>query len=287
MPAVPKGPLGPADLNQVRSALAERMRRSVSIEVWTRPEAAIVTEERDRGHRAEETLTLMRQLKALHPALTLTPYDLDQHASRAEAAGITLSPTVVLRAGGREVHVSGLFYGPLFPPLLDILGFLSLGTTPVAPETRATLQGLEADVEMEAFLTPFDPFSSKMLPLLGAFAVETKRLRLRMVELSQYPVLAGQRLISEVPLLVMNGQRHFGYWNEEALVEQVRRIAAGSEEKIIRDRVLTAEYVSEGEARRIAMEEMAQQSGQSVQPGQQPGATGGQTSSGLYIPGRD
>ncbi len=285
MSAVPQGPLGKRELNEIARALTERMRRAVSIEVWTRPASAIVSTERDTGAHAEETLALMRQLKTLHPALTLTPYDLEQHASRAEQAGIEHSPTVVLRAGGRSVQMVGMFYGPLFPPLLDIIGFLSQGGSPVSPETRATLQDLPADVEVEAFLTPFDPFSARMLPLLGAFAVESKRLRMRLIEVAQFPVLAGQRLITEVPLLTLNGQRFTGYWNEEALVEQIRRVAEGSDEKVIRDRVLSAEYVSEDEARRIAIEEMqAEQAQRASDAGQ---AQGGQTASGLYVPGRE
>src|SRR5690606_3497787 len=121
------------------------------------------------------TLALMRQLKTLHSALTLTPYDLDKHAARAAEAGIHVSPTVVFRSGGRSLHLAGMFYGPLFPPVLDIMGFLSMGRSPLAAETQQVLHTLEGDVEVEAFLTPFDPFSVQMLPLLGAMAAETKQ----------------------------------------------------------------------------------------------------------------
>lgn len=285
MSAVPTGPLGKPELVDISRALKERIRLGVSIETWTRPVSEIVSTDRDDGKHSEEALALMRQLKTLHPALTLTPYDLDRHASRAEQAGIQHSPTVVLRSGGRSVQFVGMLYGPLFPPFLDIMGFLSMGQTPLAPETRATLAALPADVEVEveAFLTPFDPFSVQMLPLLGAFAVAGKRVRLRIVESSQFPVLAGQRLVTEVPLLVMNGQHYTGYWAEQDLVEQIRRLAEGSDEKVIRARVVSAEYVSEADARRIAMEQAQQQAQGS--PGQVSGGT--QTESGLYVPGRD
>ncbi|MCK9487260.1 MAG: hypothetical protein M0R73_11275 [Dehalococcoidia bacterium] len=282
MSAVAQGPLGRAELAEISRALRERIRLGVSLEVWTRPADEIVSPERDDGRHAAETLALMRQLKTLHPALTLTPYDLEKHASRAEAAGIEHSPTVVLRAGGRSVQIVGMLYGPLFPPMLDIMGFLSMGQTPLAPETRAVLGALPADVQVEAFLTPFDPFSVQMLPLLGAFAVDGKRVRLRIVEASQFPVLAGQRLVTEVPLLVMNGQRYAGYWTEQELAEQIRGLAEGSDEKVIRARVVSAEYVSEDEARRIAMEQVQAEQAQQTQAG-----GGSETSSGLYIPGRD
>jgi hypothetical protein len=263
-------------MSEIAKALQERLRRGVSLEVWTRDEGGLVSSERDVNEHAADAVGLMRQLKTLHPALTFTAYDLDRHAARAEEAGITLSPTVVFRSGGRSVQMAGLFYGPLFPPTLDVMGFLSMQTTPLAPETRTAMQALTEAVEIEAFVTPFDPFSPHLIPLLAAFAVEGKQIRLRLVEASQFPVLAGQRLLTEVPLLVINGKRFPGYWDELALSQQIQNVAAGSDEKVIRERVLTAEYVSEAEARRLAEAEAAAATAME----------GGQTTaSGLIIPG--
>lgn len=278
MPGIPAGPLGRPEMSEIAKALSERLQRGVSLEVWSREESGIVSSERDVNEHAADTLALMRQLKTLHPALTFTAYDLDKHASRAAEAGITLSPTVVFRSGGRAVQMAGLFYGPLFPPTLDVMGFLSMQTTPLAPETREAMRGLTAPIEIEAFVTPFDPFSPHLVPLLAAFAVEAKQIKLRFVEASQFPVLAGQRLLTEVPLLVINGTRFPGYWDELSLSKQIQNIASGSDEKVIRDRVLTAEYVSEAEAKRLAEAEAAAASG----------PAGGQTTaSGLIIPGRE
>jgi len=288
MAAIPEGPLGKPEMREISKALTERIRRGVSIEVWTRAESGLVTTERDVNEHAPDVLALMRQLKTLHPALTFTSYDLEQHASRAEAAGISLSPTIVLRSGGRSVTLSGMFYGPLFPPLLDVMGFLSMGTTPLAAETRAAMNALDVDVEIEAFLTPFDPFSPHFLPLLAAFAVEGKRIKLKIVEASQYPVLAQQRFLNEVPLLVMNGKRFVGYWDEANLSRQIQTVAAGSDELILRERVLAAEYVSEAEARRFATEQAAAEAAGQAPPqaGGQPGGMT-QTASGLIVPGRE
>ncbi|MEX2373362.1 MAG: hypothetical protein WD800_06115, partial [Dehalococcoidia bacterium] len=212
MPALPSGPLGKAELTQIAGHLGERVRRAVSIEVWTREESGLVTGDRDTGAHAGDALALCRQLAGLHPALSITAYDLDRHADRAQRAGIHLSPTIVLRSGGRSVVLSGMFYGPLFAPFLDAIVFLSVGTTPVKAETRQALASLEGDVRIEAFVTPFDPFSERMAPLLLAFAAESKRVKLRMVEASQFPVLAGQRLLTEVPVMVKNDNRIAGYW---------------------------------------------------------------------------
>lgn len=288
--------------------LQQRLMRQVAIEVWTREPEAIFTGERDDGRHAQAALELMRQLKSLHPMLTLTPYDLDRHERLAAERGIEHSPTITLRCGGRGLRTVGLFFGPFSQAFLDALGIISIGESRLAPETRVALAGIESEVTIEAFLTPFDPISVQMIPLLAAFAVEGRKFRVTVYEASQFPVLAGKRMVSQVPLLVINGQRFVGNYNEDHLREQIVRVVEGNEEPVVRDRVFASPYVSEDDAIRMSQEQAARaklqaanpgqpaQPRQSEQPGpsrpqpsQQPGPPRlpGQTPGGLFLPGRD
>lgn len=276
MAAIPKGPLGRAESAQIAALMAQRFRQRVGLEVWTRVEGSLVTLDRDVNPHAEDTLALFRQIATLSPLLTITPYDIDRFSERAAQAGITHSPTVVIRSAGRAIQTVGMFYGPLFAPLLEVIGFASVGRTPIGDETRAVLAGIDADLQVEAFISPFDPLSPQMLLLLGAMAVESKRVHVRIVEASQYPILVNQRLVTKVPVTWVNGRRLEGFWGEQDFAEQLRRIAAGEEEPVIRDRVLNAEYMSEDAARQLA------QSGGGA-GGQ---ATTPQSSSGLILPGQ-
>ena len=63
------------------------------------------------------------------------------------------------------------------------------------------------------------------------------------------------------------------------------RVVEGNEEPVVRDRVFAVPYISEDDARRIS-EEQAAKAQQAGQPGGPP-RSGGPTSSGLYVPGRD
>ena len=285
MPAIPAGPFDRQQAQQVASLLNQRLARQVALEVWTRVPQAIFTGERDDDHHGQAALDLMRQLKSLHPSLTLTPYDLDRQAPQAAERGIEHSPTITMRCGGRGLRTVGLFFGPFFQAFLDALGFVSVGDSPLAPETKARIHAIEDEVTVEAFLTPFDPISVQLIPLLAAFAVEGKHFRVTLYEASQFPVLASKRMISQVPTIAINGKRFVGNYDEAQLCEQIVRVVEGNEEPVVRDRVFAVPYISEDDARRIS-EEQAAKAQQAGQPGGPP-RSGGPTSSGLYVPGRD
>lgn len=285
MPAVPDGPLTRQQAQQVSSLLERRLLRQVALEVWTRKPQAIFTGERDDERHGQDALDLIRQLKTLHPMLTLTPYNLDAQERIAAERGIEHSPTVTMRCGGRGLRTVGLFFGPFFQAFLDALGLISMGETPLAPATKERLRAIESEVVIEAFLTPFDPLSVQMVPLLAAFAVEGKRFRVTLYEASQFPVLAGKRMVSQVPLITINGKRFVGHYGETQLSEQIARVVEGNDEPVVRDRVLAVPYISADDARRLG-EERARAA---AQAGNQPPPGGGQPptgSSGLFVPGR-
>jgi hypothetical protein len=289
MPAIPPGPLGPEERHQVAAYLAERLARPVGLDLWTRKESGLVRTDRDVCAHCDEVLAMVRQLVTLHPALSVTPYDLDRHAERAAEAEVTLAPTTIVRGGGRSLHVVGLLSGLLFPAFLDLVAYVSSGGSPLEDETRAALAGLEERVEIEAMVSPFDSYSAYMARVVGAFGAASRSVRVRIIEMSQFPVLAGQRSLTEVPALTINGRRFAGVWEEAPLLEQIRRVLAGNDEPVIRDRVLTVRYVTEDEAKQLAREqEQAFEAARGLELGAQPSeAERSEPASGLYIPGRD
>lgn len=270
------------DQAQLAGILRERLLRPVGLDVWTRAESGLARTDRDTCEHCDELLQATRDLVSLHPALSITLYDLDEHADRAEQAGVTHAPTTIIRGGGRSIRFTGYWSGMLLSPFLDVLSFASTLTTPVDPETRAALDAIEQRVEIDLMVTPFDPYSAHMVQLLGAFAIESRQLRLHVFELSELPILAGQRSLSEVPAMVIAGRRFSGAWDEQPLVEQIGRVIAGNDEPVVRDRVLATPYVSMEEARRM-MAEQAPAAG-----AESPAAPSGESAaSGLYVPGRD
>lgn len=277
------------DRSAIASLLLERLAAPVAIDVWSRKESTLIRTDRDPCTHCDDTVQAAREVAALHPALSITLYDLDRHADRAAEAGIDRPPTTVVRAHGAESRILGYWSGLLFPAFIDTLLFTSAGGTPLTEQSRATLADLPADVTVEAMVTPYDPYSAQMMRLTLALGIESHRVHAQVTEASEFPMLAAARGVTEVPVLLVNGRRHVGAWGETELVELVRRAAAGDDEPVIRERVLSTPYMTEDEAKQMAAQ-------QAAQPGAVPGAAPGMApgaapppdaGGGLFVPGRD
>ncbi len=284
----PAGPMDKEDAVQVAQYLAERIAGPVGFDVWTRPESGLVRTDRDVCTHCDDALELARQLASLHPVMNVTTYDMEKHASRAEEAGITTPPTTIIRGSGRSIRLVGLFSGLLFPALLDIIWFASRGEAPLSEESRIALAELP-EVEIEAMLAPYDPYSAHMARVLGAFAIESPNMKLQLTEMAELPVLAGQRSLTEVPVTSINGRRFAGAWDDELLLLQIQRVLDGSTEAVIRDRVLATPFLTEEQAILRAQEELQREQaaqGGLTAPGSPPSPPGADAGGGLIVPGR-
>ena len=269
------------DQAAIAGYLRERLAGPVGIEVWTRKESGLILTDRDPCTHCEDVVAVARELVSLHQGLSVTLYDLDRHASRAQEEGIDRPPTTVLRARGRELRFIGYYSGLLFPAMIDGVLLAGAGATPLSDETRRTLEALPEPVELELYLAPYDPLSAQMLRLGYALGVESRNVRVTAWEMSEFPILAGQRAVTEVPLAVVNGRRYAGAWVETDLVEQIRRLLSADDSPVIRERVVSTPFVNAEEARRLAEQAAKQPPPPGAQQPQQP------PPGGLFIPGRD
>ncbi len=272
-------PIPRQEAMSIAAWLRQHLRGRVSLDVWTREDPALVLPDRDTCTHCDEVEGFTRQLATLHPWLQFTHYDLQRHEDRAAQARIDLCPTTVIRGGGRSVQCVGLFGAGLFPAMLDIIHLASAsGGTPLLASSRSALGTITETVEIEAMLTPYDPYSPYLARLCGALAMESRQIRVRLIEMSEFPVLAAQRALTEVPLLTINGRRFTGLWEESPLVEQIQRVVDGNDDPVIRDRVLAAPYYDEERISELAAQQRAE--GQPAAGTPQPGSG----SSGLILP---
>lgn len=263
-----------AEQQAVASMLAEHLRGPVAIDVWSRKESPLLRPDRDPCTHCDDVVKVARQLASLHPGLSITLYDLDRHAQRAAEAGIDRPPVTVLRGRyGRELRMAGLWAGLLFPAVFDCIIMLGAGATPLAEASKQALAELPRDMPVEVLGAAYDPYSAQMLALLGALAVESKRVRAQFVEVVEFPRLAASRAVEQLPVTLVEGKRYVGMWEEADLVEQLRRLGAADESPVARERVLSSPYHTEAELARMAAEQGAPQ-----QPARTPG--------GLYLPSR-
>ena len=158
---------------------------------------------------------------------------------------------------------------------MDALVYVGAGVAPINPETREALQALDEELRLELLVTPYDPYSAYTLRVAAAFAVEARRVRLEAIEISEFPRLAQTRMVTEVPVLLVNGRRFTGAWDENDLLEQLKRVAAGDPEPVIREHILVSPFMDVDQAQEFAAREAR---GVAGQPPTTPG--------GLIIPGR-
>ncbi len=240
--------LSRADQASVAAYLREHLPGPLSLEVWTRKESALLRTDRDPCTHCDDTLELAREIASLHPGISLTLYDLERHASRAAEAGIGRAPTTVVRARGRQLRFVGFWAGALLAPFVDSTIFAAAGVAPLEDSTRRLLGEVGADVELEVLAASYDPYSAQLASIAFAFAVESRRVHAEVVEIAEFPLLAATRGVTEVPVLFANGQRYVGSWPPDALAEQLRRIAAGDQSPVIRERVPVSSYLTEEQA---------------------------------------
>ncbi|MBX7111408.1 MAG: hypothetical protein K1X87_06120 [Dehalococcoidia bacterium] len=257
---------------QVMAYLEQQISGSVSLEVWTRKESPLIRTDREPCVHCEDVVSVARQVAALHPALSVTLYDLDRHERRAQEAGIDRPPTTVLRGrGGRQFRITGLWAGLLFPPTLDVMAILSAGATPLSDDTRAALASLEQDVTVEVLGAAYDAYSAHMLRLVAAFAVESKRVQASFVNVANYPLLAAARSVEEIPVVFIGNKRFVGVWDGPELAEQIRRVAGGDDTPVSRGNPMSGPFYTDEEIAALAAERL-----------EEPPRTAG----GLYLPGR-
>ena len=263
------GPLTGESEAALVQALTENLARPVGLDIWTRRHSELVRPDRDACDHCDDQLALIRQFVRITPLVTVTTYDLDRHATRAAEVGVDLAPATIVRCGGRSVQFVGLADGTLLRAFLDVMAYLSTGRSPLNDESLAVLTALTEPIDVELIVAPYDQLSGYLMRLVGALAVESRMVRAKIVDATEYPMFAARRSVTEVPVLTIGGRRFTGIWDEPSLVEQVRRIATGDAEVVQRGQPMTVPFVTEAELR-------------AAQPPPEPPTT----ASGLYIPGR-
>lgn len=275
---VSESPIPREERPAIADYLAQRLIGPVGLDVWTQQDSSLVRTDRDPCTFCDQVTTAARQFASLHPAISLTRYDLDRHGDRAREAGIERAPVTVIRGRGHELRLVGLWSGVLFPAFMEAVVYASTGAPPLQASTIEKLQqvdeSLDEDITVELLIAPYDPQSATTLRFAAAFAMVMRRVRFEAIELSEFPLLAEARMVAELPVVTIGGGRRFtGGWGEEDFAEQLRRSAAGETEGVIRDRVLSSPFLTIDQAQAIV-------TGEAPPPDAQPPVSPG----GLVLP---
>jgi alkyl hydroperoxide reductase subunit AhpF len=107
------------------------------------------------GDLCAQNERLVREVAGLSDQISVEVLNLALDRERAAQYGVDQVPAIVVE-GARDYGIR--FYGvPLgyeFANLIDAITVASTGEPALAPETRASLAGLDADVDIKVFSTP-------------------------------------------------------------------------------------------------------------------------------------
>ncbi|HIE84408.1 MAG TPA: hypothetical protein EYQ00_11445, partial [Dehalococcoidia bacterium] len=225
---------------QLASTLQQNIQRRLSLDVWSRPTSSIYRSDRDDARHGMEMTNLVRQITSLHEAISFTPYDIDTFAKRAEQDFVTVAPTIVARSAGHSIRLVGIPAGTLFPAFIDVIVSLTYLSLPLDDEIYQVIAKIESavnngsPVEVELFVTPYDDISSRLYGIFGVVAAATKSVRVTITEIAEFPILAKNRLIEQVPVVTLNGHRFIGVWALHEILHQILHIAKSEDEIVVR-----------------------------------------------------
>ena len=108
----------------------------------------------------DDTRQLVEEVTAISDKLSLSAYDIVDHAEIAQQYHVTMAPGLVIVAKEEDqlidygIRYAGIPSGYEFSSLIQDLILVSSRDSGLAPETRATLAEIKEPVLLQVFVTP-------------------------------------------------------------------------------------------------------------------------------------
>ena len=172
---------------------------------------------------------LADDLASLSEKLVLETHNLRTDEAKAAEYGIDKVPAYVVEGlGGNRVRFYGLPAGYEFASFLESLKDASVGKTELAAATRQKLSGLKKPAHIQVFVTPTCPYCPGVVRTAHKLALESPQVTADMIEVEEFPDVAGKYQVGGVPKVVINDSVELlGARSEAAFMDAVLQ-AAGS-----------------------------------------------------------
>ncbi len=217
------------DQEYLRARFARELTGAVRIDFFTQRRLPVFIPGREECAYCEETQTLLKEIAALSDKITLDVRELAESAGEAARLGIARVPGIVIRGAlNRPLRFSGFPVGNQLAALVEGVVDASRGKVEVTPESARHLKRLQQTVRLELFVTPACPHCPEMTRLAYKLALESARVNVDVIEISEFARLAQRYAISAVPTVVLDERASLvGAMDEEALVTHITQAAQG------------------------------------------------------------
>lgn len=192
------------ELNRIRARLQSDLKNRVRIDFFTLKQAEIAVPGRECAH-CDDIQAMLEDLAAVSPRIGLTVHDIEASIETAQKLGVDKIPGIVIRGQtNRPLRFFGSPSGKQFTVFIETLIVASTGAIQLEPETARSLRKLRNDVTVQVLVTPTCAFSPVMAFNAFRFGLQTVRVKVDVVDVTQFPALLQRIGVPAVPLTIVN-----------------------------------------------------------------------------------
>jgi len=216
------------DQQLIRERFARELTSRLRVDFFTRKPSPIFIPGRD-SLRCEDVRTLLQELASLSERISLTVHDIDAEAKAASELGVEEAPGIVLRGqSNRALRFLGLPSGTLFPVFLEAMIEAARNRYELDEAAKRQLRRLKSDVRLDVYVAPHCPYSPAVMHAAFKLALESVRVRVNAIEVTEFPALTQRHGLRAVPLTVLGEKDALpGLVDERALAANVLLAAEG------------------------------------------------------------
>lgn len=212
---------------EMRQIFAEALVNPVKIDFFTQRPSPVFVPGREECRFCREVGEMLAELAALDPKLRLTVHAWGAEPEMERRWRVERIPATVLRGVlNRPVVYFGFPAAYQLSALLNIIVDQSRGATELSAAAKRKLKRVKRDLSITVYVVPNEPACVAAVDAAAMLALEHNRIHLSIVEAAEFPALAQQEQIEEIPLTVIDGRiRLPGPVGVEDLLAEVVRAA--------------------------------------------------------------
>ncbi|MGD0765143.1 MAG: thioredoxin family protein [Dehalococcoidia bacterium] len=217
------------DQEYLRDRFARELTGAVRVDYFTQRQLPIFIPGREECPYCEDAQTMLKELAALSEKIALSVHEFSESLAEAARLHVDKVPGTVIRGAiNRPVRFFGFAAGQQFPAFVEGIVDASRGKASLSTETVRQLRKLQKTVALQVFVTPECPHCPEMTRLAHSMALESARVGVDVVEISEFPRLAGRYRVQAVPTMIVEERVVLvGAMSESDLVNSIVDYARG------------------------------------------------------------
>jgi alkyl hydroperoxide reductase subunit AhpF len=224
----------PAEQNRIRTRFRD-LKNRVRVDFFTfLKEGELAVAGRECPH-CDQIQEMLEELANLTERIALTVRDIEADAETASKLGADRIPCTVIRGGtNRPLRYFGSPSNKQFPVFIETLIGASSGDPGLEEETVRHLRKLRSDVSVRVLVTPNCVYSPVMAFNAMRFGLQSTRVKVDVIDVTQFPQLLRQIGMPVVPLTLVNDAYATpGVLTEADMAQAILQAAEGQDVSVV------------------------------------------------------